>query len=876
VSFFYNETKTTKKPKAASGKKASAVIPIASLQQLGCSVCQHNDNPDLITPKMEPSGAKSPLIYLLGAAPSEEEDEDNNHWTDKAGDLIYSKFGAKVMRKDVRSNFITQCRGEQTVKEIECCRPRIVADIEATEPVVIVTIGDAPFKWVTGSTSNAIPHRGSVFQVQIGKHVCYCVPTLYPNFVFKKKSFGKSEYELAIEFDVAKALQLASDVESGERKPAKVYRAPYDDGIEIITGNEQGDMGRLERALADLASEKHSALDLETSGLRPYFVKKPLIYMAAVGTFKRTVAFAIDHPEGWGTDARRKKVSQLFGEYIMASGRKRVHNLAMELEWLYFIYGEPILWLTEWDDTMAMAHTLDERSGTKGLGIQTLMHFGFDVKKLSNIDVRRMLEYPIKQTLKYNGLDTKWTDKLADHLEPMVNAENRREYDRKVRLAPALIATEAKGLPVDFKYAQAMSDKLEDDIDKIEAKLRRTPEIQRFMERKGTFQASNPDHVLYLMDKILGRPEVRVEERGREGYRMTTDEEALSKIPASEVPSAPLVLAHRGASKLKSTYIEPVLGRRIVCPDGKIRSKYSSMVAETGRLASEDPNVQNFPKRKHKEVRGMIYAPDGHIMAALDYGQIEFRVVGMASEDPELVKACWTGYDVHQFWAQRMVDLYPEIKDYIVEAFEVDWDEKGLKTLRQEAKNGWVFPQLFGSSVRSCAEQLHLPEDVAEDLASEFWDTFRKVKKWQEGLMTKYSKTLYVETLGGRKRRGPMTKNQIINHPIQGTAFDIVGEAMCVLSEQATAEGDAYKQPELNVHDDLTFILPQADHLERIDVIAREMCKPRFDYINVPLIVEASTGPRWHELKEIKVYRSHELFNTPNPYEKELRRAAAR
>ncbi|UNA00815.1 DNA polymerase [Edwardsiella phage vB_EpM_ZHS] len=876
MSFFYNETKTTKKPKAASGKKAAAVIPIASLQQLGCSVCQHNDNPDLKSPKMEPSGAKSPLIYLLGSAPSEEEDEDNNHWTDKAGDLIYSKFGKKIMRADVRSNFITQCRGEQTLKEIECCRPRIVADIEATKPVVIVTIGDAPFKWVTGSTSNAMPHRGSVFQVQVGKHVCYCVPILYPNFVFKKKQFGKSEYELAIEFDVAKALRLAEDVQQGERKPAKVYRAPYDGGIELITGNEQGDMGRLERALADLAGKRNSALDLETSGLRPFFVKKPLMYMAAVGTFDRTVAFAIDHPDGWGTDARRNKVRQLFGEYIMFSGRKAAHNLAMELEWLHFFYGPDVLWLTEWDDTMAMAHTLDERGGTKGLGVQTLMHFGFDVKKLSNIDVRRMLEYPIKQTLRYNGLDTKWTDKLREHLEPLVNAENRYEYDRKVRLAPALIATEAKGLPVDFKYAEAMADKLENDIDKIEAKLRRTPEIQRFMERKGTFQASNPDHVLYVMDKILGRPEVRVEERGREGYRMTTDEEALTKMPSSEVPSAGLILAHRSASKLKGTYIEPVLERRIVCPDGKIRSKYSSMVAETGRLASEDPNVQNFPKRKHKEVRGMIYAPDGHIMAALDYGQIEFRVVGMASEDPALVKACWTGYDVHKFWAQRMVDLYPEIKDYIVEAFEVDWDEKGLKTLRQEAKNGWVFPQLFGSSVRSCAEQLHLPEDIAEDLAAEFWDEFRVVKKWQERLMERYAKTLYVETLSGRKRRGPMTKNQIINHPIQGTAFDIVGEAMCVLSEQAVVEDDPYKQPELNVHDDLTFILPKADHLQRIDAIAKEMCKPRFDYINVPLLVEASTGPRWHELEEIKVYKSHELFNIPNPYEKELRRAAAR
>jgi len=870
VAFFFNETKASAKTKPkASGRKASAVIPINSLRSMGCSVCPRDKDDSLLSPKMAPSGTHSPSIYLLGSAPSAEEDEDNNHWTDKAGDVIYQKFGRRYMAQEVRSNFITQCRGDQTVVEIECCRSRIEADIEATKPLVIVTIGDAPFKWATGSTSNAMPHRGTVFNVKIGKHTCYCVPILYPNFVFKKKAYGKSEYEMALEHDIAKAQKLALDLQGNGAKPARVYSAPYDEGIEIITGQEPGDMVRLENALADLAGEPTSALDYESNGLRPYFLKKPRILECAVGTFERTVAFAVEHRDGWGTEARQKKVRELLGEYIMASGRKAAHNLAMELEWSYYFFGPKVLRLTEWDDTMAMAHTLDERSGTKSLGIQTTIHFGFNVKEQSKIDVTRLEEYPIRQTLRYNGMDTKWTDLLRRKLQPLVEAENPREYERKIRLAPTLIRTEAKGLPVDFEYVSAMNDKLESDIEKIEAKLRRTDEVRRFMDRKGTFQASNPDHVLYLMHNILGREEVRVEERGREGYRMTTDEEALSKIPAREVPSASLILEHRGASKLKSTYIMPVMRREIVCPDDRIRSKYSSMVAETGRLASEDPNVQNFPKRKHKEVRGMIYAPDGTIMAALDYGQIEFRVVGMASEDDNLVRACWTGYDVHKFWAQRMVALYPPIKDYIVEAFAVDWDEKGLKTLRQEAKNGWVFPQLFGSSIRSCAEQLHLPEDVAGELGDEFWDEFKGVKRWQERLLEKYAKNLYVETLGGRKRRGPMTKNQIINHPIQGTAFDIVGEGMTALSELSEAEDDDYLQPELNVHDDLTFILPEQGHMGRIDRIALEMCRHRFDYINVPLVVEASVGPRWHQLEEVKVYRSDALFGIPNPYAKD-------
>jgi DNA polymerase I-like protein with 3'-5' exonuclease and polymerase domains len=159
-----------------------------------------------------------------------------------------------------------------------------------------------------------------------------------------------------------------------------------------------------------------------------------------------------------------------------------------------------------------------------------------------------------------------------------------------------------------------------------------------------------------------------------------------------------------------------------------------------------------------------------------------------------------------------------------------------------------------------------LPEDVADDLAKEFWDEFEGVKKWQKKVLQKYEKTLYVETLGGRKRRGALSLNQVINHPIQGTALDIVTEGMNVLSERAEAEDDAELQPVINVHDDLTFYISDETLERKLPVIAHEMCKPRFDYINVPLIIEVSVGHRWHEVQEIAKYRSDKLFGLRNPY----------
>jgi DNA polymerase-1 len=158
---------------------------------------------------------------------------------------------------------------------------------------------------------------------------------------------------------------------------------------------------------------------------------------------------------------------------------------------------------------------------------------------------------------------------------------------------------------------------------------------------------------------------------------------------------------------------------------------------------------------------------------------------------------------------------------------------------------------------------------VATDLGGEFWDEFKGVKKWQQEEVAFYNKHLYVQTLGGFKRRGIMSLNELINLPIQGTAAEIVQAAHIALSELAELNDDPELQPRINVHDDLTFSISDETLEQKIEVIAREMCKVRFDYINVPLIVEASVGARWDQTEEYKVFRSDVLFGTKNPYAKE-------
>jgi len=881
MGFFYAASKTAAK-KTAAKPGSRGVIPIQLMQEMGCKACPLDKEADrLESPKMKPSGASTPKVYLLGLNPGQEDDEANDHWRGAAGEAIYRVFGANFMKEEVRSNYIVQCHGDASMEATECCRRRIIEDIERTKPAIVVPIGDAPLRWITGplvrGQVNALQFRGSTLVAKIGNHTAHVMPLIYPNYAFKRQKFGKSEYEMAMEHDVAAIKQAAR---SGKLPEPRVYKSSeFAMGIEIVS-----DLKVLDRRLSDMLRYPTLGLDLETNGLRPFRLADPIIATCAIGVFDDTIAFPVDHPQGFDTKRARTMARGMLGDWLMSSGAKIAHNLSMEMEWINYFYGEESLRRTEWADTMAMAHSLDERKGTKSLEVLSIMHFGFNLKAQSKVDAARILEYPIKDTLLYNGMDSKWTHKLHDKLHPIIYGEERLriEYERKVRLAPTLIVTEARGLPINQSVAKKLDQEFRDKVAAIGAKLKGLPEIRKYEKKHGTFEPGNDDQVLVLMKDVLQRPEVRQEDRSG-GVRLTTDEEALSSMPASEVPSASLILEHRGAVKLMGTYITPVLTHKIIDRDGMMRPKYGSMLAETGRLNSEDPNGQNWPKRKFREVRRII-TTDGYVVRitmydgtivefkqnrcflACDYGQIEFRVVGMCSEDEEIIKACWTGYDVHKFWAERIIKLYPRIIDVIVREFNIDWDKEGLKTLRQEAKNKWVFPQLFGSSIRSCSAQLWLPIEIAEALSEEFWDTFSGARRWQEKLLKSYERNLYVETLNGRRRSGPLTKNQIINHPIQGSAGDIVLAGMSATAERAYIEGLDDLVPNLNVHDDLTF-LPFLSNLDYVlPIIAEEMCKPRFDWVNVPLIVEASIGDNWCDLKEIKKFSSEHIFHLANPY----------
>jgi DNA polymerase-1 len=288
----------------------------------------------------------------------------------------------------------------------------------------------------------------------------------------------------------------------------------------------------------------------------------------------------------------------------------------------------------------------------------------------------------------------------------------------------------------------------------------------------------------------------------------------------------------------------------VVYPDGRIHTKFNDLFTTTGRLSSDDPNMQNFPKRKDAWIRALVVPPKGCVMVSSDYGQIEYRVIGIAANDKYIQQTLRDRYDVHMDWAERVAKADPRV----YKAFNKD-----IKKLRSEIKNTWVFPAFYGAHADYIARMLNMDIRAARDLFEVFWEEFAGVHAWQRKLLKQYERTGYVSCLTGRRRRAPMSKNMIYNSPIQGSASDIVVDAMCRLSLRAERDDEPALTPVLNIHDDITFCVPKKREGELIPIIVDEMLHPSFDWVTVPISVEVSSGPNWADMKAIGTYFSDEL-----------------
>jgi DNA polymerase I len=333
------------------------------------------------------------------------------------------------------------------------------------------------------------------------------------------------------------------------------------------------------------------------------------------------------------------------------------------------------------------------------------------------------------------------------------------------------------------------------------------------------------------------------------GY--STDEKFLTQYEG-KVRLVDHVLAWREPAKLDGTYVLPLLTGEILGVDGMPHPKYTVVLTATGRLSAEDPNIQNYPKRKNREIRRMFVAPPGHLYVCFDYGQLEARVLAMTSKDRALIRSIINKDDIHAKWLHRMLDLFGGYYDIVAHKSGETIEKEVLKAARDRIKNDFVFASFYGSWSSSIAANTGVPVKIIEQLWGEFWSEYKGVQDWHTKVRTEYEQYGCVSTLTGMVRNELMGGNEPINTPVQGTAAHLVLEAQNALCAKSIETDDRSYRPRLNIHDDLGFFMRDDSGIERyIETTAAEIVLPRFKFQCVPLMTECRIGPNFADLEPV-------------------------
>lgn len=795
-----------------------------------CQVCPLNEyGKDLAHPQMQPTGAKKPVIYIMGDAPDKREDRLGEQFVGRPGEYLRELIADDWLR-DIRWNNAVRCRPPEdrtpTMVEIECCRPSVATDIEAAKPDAIFGFGAVPLDWATGE-SRITNWAGRRVPVKVGSHSCWFYPMIHPSYVMRdvdKKDKDQKDWDLAFRMHLKRAFKEVgaglpeAKVWTAEQLLERIYLETTLDGVR--------------QSIDRMYDEKVVGFDYETNALRPY-VKGAKILSVGMSGADHAFSFPLRHRQAKWTQKELGIIEDHLVDFFLNAPCKKIsHRLAFEGEWTAYMYGWDCALKGRWEDTEAQAFILDERPGCHSLDFLAMQYLGVRIKGLTNVDRKNLDNVDLPKVLRYNGLDARVHRLMHLAQMPRIKEEGLLEfYERFLPRVITMALTQIKGVPLDQNEVAKFTEEYEGKLKVIERKIAKLEIAEKYEHRFGEkFEPSNNNHVLAALTKL---ERLKIEK---------VDEKVLSKV---KHPLAKLVLDWRKDAKVLSTYVKPVQpDSPNVYPDGNLHPIINTTRTRTSRTASEDPNIQNWPKRgPGKIIRKQVRSRNPKIkVVAFDYAGIQARNVAMESNDKGLVKHYWEHYDIHTDWLERLVRLVPgwATTDQLR-------DKKEQKEVRNVVKNKFVFPSFFGAQPRSIANDLQIDERDAEEYQAEFFDEFPEVKAWHERLVDSYHRLGYVTGLSQFRRRAPVDHNQIINSPIQADEALIVCNAMASLSQL----GEPRYQPNFMIHDDLTFFWPQSEIERNAEVVLDHMLKIEYPWINVPIEVEMSIGDDWYSLDEV-------------------------
>lgn len=492
------------------------------------------------------------------------------------------------------------------------------------------------------------------------------------------------------------------------------------------------------------------------------------------------------------------------------------------------------------DDTMIVSFDLDAGRGLDGIGgghgmdelaTRHLGHTTLTFKDICGTGKKAIPfgEVPLDKATEYAAEDADVTWRLWTTLKPRLAEEGGTQvYERVDRpLIPVVASMERHGIKVDRARLAQLSDEFATEMARIEDEI--------YAEAGMKFVIGSPKQLGDVLFDKLGYKGGR---KGKSG-QYSTDQAILEGLANQGATVATKVLEWRQLSKLKSTYTDAL--QAAINPDtGRVHTSYSLVGAQTGRLSSTDPNLQNIPIRTEigRQIREAFVADEGNVLLAADYSQIELRLAAHMADVPQLKKAFATNEDIHSRTAQEMFGT-------------VDRDTRA----RAKTVN---FAILYGISRWGLAGRLGIEADEAQAIIDTYFQRFPGIQHYIHATLESVRAKGYSETLFGRKTWFPRINSKnpneragseraAINAPIQGTSADIIKRAMARMMPALDVAGLGHVRMLLQVHDELVFELPEGDVAAASPVIERVMAEAATPAVrlDVPLGIEIGTGKSW-------------------------------
>ena len=487
-------------------------------------------------------------------------------------------------------------------------------------------------------------------------------------------------------------------------------------------------------------------------------------------------------------------------------------------------------------DTM-LAHYLiepDQRHNMDALAENYLNYKPVSIESLIGKKGKNQLSFetvPLDKATEYAVEDADITYQLKEVLAPkLTELEVRNLHDElEIPLVKVLSSMELEGVNLDVNFLNSYSETLEKEAQLLDASIH---------EAAGSnFNIASPKQLGELLFDVLKLdPKAKKTKTGQ--YR--TDEDTLRKLSADHQIVRD-VLEYRQIQKLKSTYVD-ALPNLVNKDTGRVHTSFAQAVAATGRLSSNNPNLQNIPIRteRGKEVRKAFIPRDkNHTLLAADYSQIELRIVASVAKDQGMMDAFKAGLDIHSATAAKV--------------FDISLDEV-TKEQRYKAKSV-NFGLIYGQGAFGLAQNLGISRTEAKELIEAYFEQFPGIKSYMDETIEFCRANGYVKTLMGRRRYIPdinsnnrtvvgFAERNAINAPIQGSAADMIKVAMIQIHDYLK-NSDLKSKMILQVHDELLFDVPNSE-LEQLIPLVKEMMEQAMP-LDVPVLVESGTGDNWLE-----------------------------